>query len=79
MNKIFFLLKLFSINIAGGFLLLFFLCLGSQNLKERHELKLLTNTSAALPTGFIIGSSFVIGMISGGSTSALSKFYSDNN
>ena len=72
MEKTLFKLKLFSINLATSFLLLIFLCLGSQNLKERHELTLLMNKSAPLPTGFLIGVSFIVGVISGGSASALS-------
>ena len=73
MSKILFRLKIFSLNISIGLLLLFFLCLGSQNLKERHELNLLTNKTAPLPTGFLVGVSFIIGAISGGSAVAISK------
>ena len=68
-----FKLKLFSINLGSGVLLLLFLCLGSQNLKNRHELNLLNSKSAPLPTGFLIGVSFIVGFISGGSTATLAK------
>ena len=66
-----FKLKLFSINLVSALFLLTFLCLGSQNLNDRHQLNLITNKSAPLPTGFLIGVSFIVGVISGGSTSTL--------
>ncbi len=64
-------LQLFSINIATAILLIFFLCLGSQNLEERYRLDFLIGKSVSLPLGFIIGSSFAFGIISGGLTSTL--------
>ncbi len=67
----FFKLKLLTLNIASGILLIFFLCLGSQNLSKKHKINFLINKTVALPIGFIIGSSFTIGVISGGSTSIL--------
>ncbi len=51
--------------------MLFMLCLGAQNLQERHQLKIGIGTTAPLPTGFIVGLSIISGIISGGSTTAL--------
>ena len=67
----FFRLKLFSLNIATAVLLIFFLCLGSQNLGKRYSLDLLINKTVPLPIGFLIGTSFTLGLISGGLTSIL--------
>jgi len=47
------------------------LCLGAQNLNDRHNLKLGFANSAALPSGFLVGISIVLGVFSGGSTAAL--------
>ena len=67
----FFRLQLLSLNIATAVLLIFFLCLGSQNLGRKHSLDFLINKTVALPIGFLIGSSFTLGSISGGLTSIL--------
>ena len=67
----FFRLKLLSINIATAILLIFFLCLGSQNLSKRHSLNFLINKTVPLPIGFLMGTSFTLGLISGGLTSIL--------
>tara|TARA_Y100001968_G_C19066406_1_gene576205 strand:- start:123 stop:359 length:237 start_codon:yes stop_codon:yes gene_type:complete len=64
-------LKLLTLNIASAISLIFFLCLGSQNLSKKHSLNLLVNKTVPLPTGFIVGTSFTLGMISGGITSIL--------
>ena len=64
-------LKLFTLNIATAILLIFFLCLGSQNLGKRYSLDLLVSETVALPIGFLIGTSFTLGLISGGLTSVL--------
>ena len=64
-------LQLLTLNIASAILLIFFLCLGSQNLVKKHKINFLINKTVALPVGFIIGSSFTIGLISGGLTSIL--------
>ena len=66
-----FRLKLLSLNIATGILLIFFLCLGSQNLSKRYSLDFLINKTVALPIGFLIGTSFTFGLITGGVTSVL--------
>ncbi len=67
----FFRLKLLSLNIATTILLLFFLCLGSQNLSKRYSLDFLIYKSVPLPIGFLVGSSFTLGLTFGGLTSIL--------
>ena len=67
----FFKLQLFTLNIATAILLIFFLCLGSQNIGKRYSLDFLINKTVALPIGFLIGTSFTFGLISGGLTSIL--------
>ena len=67
----FFRLKLLTLNISTAILLIFFLCLGAQNLGKKHNLDFLVNKTVALPIGFLVGSSFTIGLISGGLTSVL--------
>ena len=64
-------LQLLTLNITSAILLVFFLCLGSQNLDKKHKINFLINNTVALPSGFIIGSSFTIGLITGGLTSIL--------
>ena len=63
--------QLLSLNIASAVLLIFFLCLGSQNLDKRYSLDFIVNKTVELPIGFLIGSSFTLGLISGGITSVL--------
>ena len=65
----FFKLQLLTINICTAILLVFFLCLGSQNLEKRYSLNLLVNKTVALPIGFLIGTSFTLGLLSGGLSS----------
>ncbi len=67
MKKFLFILFTFS-NAA---LLLLILCLGSQNLSDRNSVNLFFTKSPNYPNGFIVGVSIIIGVISGGSTSAL--------
>ena len=67
----FFRLKLLTVNIATAILLIFFLCLGSQNLSKKHNLNFLINKTVPLPIGFLVGTSFTLGLISGGTTSVL--------
>ena len=64
-------LQLFSLNITSVILLLFFLCLGSQNLSKKHSLNFLITQTVPLPIGFLVGTSFTFGLISGGLTSVL--------
>ncbi len=67
----FFRLQLLTLNIATAILLIFFLCLGSQNLGKRYSLDFFINKTVDLPIGFLIGTSFTLGLISGGLTSVL--------
>ena len=67
----FFRLKLLTLNIASAILLIFFLCLGSQNLNKKYNLNFLVNKTVPLPIGFLVGTSFTLGLISGGLTSIL--------
>ena len=64
-------LQLLTINIISAILLIFFLCLGSQNLSKKHSLNFLINKTVPLPIGFLVGTSFSLGLISGGLTSVL--------
>ena len=64
-------LQLLTLNIGIAFLLIFSLCLGSQNLSKRYSLNFLINKTVPLPNGFLIGTSFTLGIISGGLTSVL--------
>jgi len=66
-----FKLQLLTLNIASAILLFFFLCLGSQNLNKRHNLNLIFNKTVPLPIGFLVGTSFTLGIIPGGLTSLL--------
>ena len=67
----FFRLQLLTLNIATAILLIFFLCLGSQNLSKRYSLDFIINKTVPLPLGFLVGTSFTFGVISGGITSVL--------
>ena len=64
-----FKLQLFTINLANSILLILFLCLGSQNIDKRYSLDFIINQTVPLPIGFLIGSSFTLGVVSGGLTS----------
>ena len=64
-------LKLLTFNVGSALLLIFFLCLGSQNISQKYSLNFLINKTVRLPVGFIIGTSFACGLISGGLTSIL--------
>ena len=67
----FFRLQLLTLNIFTAILLIFFLCLGSQNLEKRYSLDFLINKTVDLPIGFLMGTSFTLGLFSGGLTSVL--------
>ena len=73
-----FKLKLLALNIASAIFLIFFLCLGSQNLSKKHNLNFLINKTVPLPIGFLIGTSFTLGLISGGLTSVLMINHNDD-
>ena len=64
-------LQLLTINLTTAILLVFFLCLGSQNLSKRYSINFLINKTVTLPIGFLVGTSFTLGFISGGLTSVL--------
>ena len=64
-------LRLLLFSLGTGTLLLLLLCLGSQNLTERHSLQVGRFRSASLPSGFLVGISLVIGVLSGGSAVAV--------
>jgi len=66
-----FRLQLLTLNFATAILLIFFLCLGSQNLGKKYSLDFLINKTVPLPIGFLIGTSFTFGLISGGLNSVL--------
>lgn len=72
-------LKLLTLNMATAILLIFFLCLGSQNLNKKYSLDFLINKTVVLPIGFLIGSSFTLGLMSGGITSVLMINNTDKN
>ena len=72
-------LQLFTLNIATAILLIFFLCLGSQNLSKRHSLNFMIYKTVELPIGFLMGTSFTLGLISGGLTSVFTLNNNDNN
>ena len=75
----FFKLKLFTLNISTSILLIFFLCLGSQNLGKRYSLDFLINKTVPIPIGFMIGTSFTFGVLTGGLTSLLMIKTEDND
>lgn len=65
-------LRLLLASAGGGLLLLLILCLGAQNLRDRPSLQLgLGRQVAPLPSGFLVGLSLVVGVISGGVSAAL--------
>ena len=64
-------IRILTISLTSAFALLLMLCLGAQNLNSRHTLNLGKVTTAPLPSGFIIGVSIIMGVISGGSAAAV--------
>jgi len=64
-------IRILTVSLTSAFVLLLMLCLGAQNLSDRHTLKLGKATTAPLPSGFIIGVSIIMGVISGGSAAAV--------
>jgi uncharacterized integral membrane protein len=64
-------LRLLLTSLGGGVLLLLILCLGAQNLNQRASLNLGFGRTAELPTGFLVGIALVVGVITGGSATAL--------
>ena len=74
-----FKIQLLTLNIASAILLIFFLCLGSQNINKKHSINFLINKTVPLPIGFLVGTSFTLGVISGGITSILMIKNKTNN
>ena len=64
-------LRLLLGSLGGGALMLLLLCLGAQNLDQRASLNLGFGRSQPLPTGFLVGVALVLGVISGGTATAL--------
>lgn len=64
-------LRLILASLIGGGMLLLLLCLGAQNLEKRPQLNLGVARSAPLPVGFVIGVALILGVISGGCSTAL--------
>jgi len=64
-------LQLLLISFGSATLLLILLCLGAQNLQDRHSIRLGKAESVPLPTGFVVGIALVLGVISGGTTAAV--------
>ena len=70
-------IQLLILNLASAILLILFLCLGSQKQNRvGYNINLLGNEIAELPVGFLVGTSFTLGLLSGGLTSTL---FIDNN
>ena len=64
-------LRLLMITVGGSSALLVVLCLGAQNLSDRYRLNLGVGSTAPLPAGFVVGVSAVLGLLGGGSLTAL--------
>ena len=64
-------LRLLMITVGGSAALLVVLCLGAQNLGDRYRLNLGVGSTAPLPAGFVVGVSAVLGLLGGGSLTAL--------
>ncbi len=75
----FFKLQLLTLNIGTAILLIFFLCLGSQNLNKKYSIDFIINKTVALPIGFLIGTTFSLGLMSGGLSSVLMINDNDEN
>ena len=64
-------MRLLSLSVGAGLLLLVMLCLGAQNGRDRQEIQLGGIRSVPLPSGFLVGMSLVVGVISGGCACAV--------
>ena len=64
-------LQLITFNLTSTLLLIFFLCLGSQNRDQRYKVNFFINETVSLPIGFLIGTSFSLGMLTGGISSII--------
>ncbi|HJN35941.1 MAG: hypothetical protein AB8E74_06435 [Prochlorococcus sp.] len=64
-------LRVLTMTLCSSMVLFLVLCLGAQNLNDRENLRLGVAETAPLPSGFLVGISLVLGVISGGSAAAL--------
>jgi hypothetical protein len=64
-------LRLLIGSLLAGTLLLLAVCLGAQNLDERRSLNFGAARSAELPTGFVVGVALALGVVCGGSATAV--------
>tara|TARA_Y100001968_G_scaffold145391_1_gene132871 strand:- start:191 stop:418 length:228 start_codon:yes stop_codon:yes gene_type:complete len=64
-------LRILGTVFTTASLLVLVLCIGSQNINNRSEINLGITSIPALPTGFSIGISVILGVISGGMTASL--------
>ena len=64
-------LRLLTITLGNGALLLSMLCLGGQNLSDKVSLTLVASNTVPLPSGFVVGAALIVGIVSGGSTAAV--------
>ncbi len=71
--------KVLITTITSSLILLIVLCLGSQNLSNRHSINLGLGKTAPFPIGFIVGISLISGVITGGITSTLLSSRQNNN
>ena len=75
-------IRILAASFSSSALLILVLCLGAQNLNLRKNVNLSIISTPPLPTGFIVGISIALGVISGGSTKALivsSQNFDDND
>ncbi len=66
-----FRIKTITLAIATSSMLLLTLCLGSQNLHDRHSINLGFTRTAPLPSGFIGGISLILGVLSGSAITSI--------
>ena len=72
-------LKVLLTTFASSLILLITLCLGSQNLSNRHSINLGIGKTAPFPIGFIVGISLISGVITGGMATTLLSSPENNN
>ena len=64
-------IKILIFSFANAMLFLLLLCLGSQNLRDKHSIDFIFSKTEEYPTGFLIGTSIILGVLSAGSSKAL--------
>ncbi|KGG33384.1 hypothetical protein EV10_0592 [Prochlorococcus marinus str. SS51] len=62
---------LLGASLSNSLLLVLMICLGSQNLSDRHNINLGFSSTESYPTGFLVGISIALGSLSGGLTASL--------